>query len=183
MLGVAHLLEGSVQRSGDVVRVDAELINTADGSTQWSKRYDRPYNDLFALQDAITRAAAEALKAKLLPGERAAAQSERPPGRSLEAYNAFLQGRFYGDRNTEANLRKSVTFYTQAIQLDQRHALAWSEMSLIWTGLGEEFLVGAPAQEAYARARSAADRALSISPELAEAHLARGYLLQTADFD
>ena len=87
-LGVAHLLEGSVRRSGDIVRVNAELINTADGSTQWSERYDRPYKDLFALQDEITRAVAVALRSKLVPGEHAAAQSERPPSGSLEAYNA-----------------------------------------------------------------------------------------------
>ena len=94
-LGVAHLLEGSVRRSGDMVRVNAELIDTADGSTQWSERYDRRYKDLFALQDEITHEVAAALRAKLLPGEHAAAQSERPPSGSLEAYNALLQGRFY----------------------------------------------------------------------------------------
>ena len=113
-LGVAHLLEGSVRKSGDMIRVSAELIDTADGSTQWSERYDRPYKDLFALQDEITRAVAGALKTKLLPGEHAAAQSERPPSGSLEAYNALLQGRFYASRDTEADVRKAIEFYTQA---------------------------------------------------------------------
>src|SRR5215467_12632711 len=116
-LGVAHLLEGSVRRSGEVVRVSAELIDTTDGSTQWSERYDRPYRDLFALQDEITRAVAGALRAKLLPGEHAAAQSERPPSGSLEAYTALLQGRFYDLRETEADERKAIEFFTQAIQL------------------------------------------------------------------
>jgi TolB-like protein len=90
-LGVAHLLEGSVRRSREVVRVSAELVDTADGTTQWSERYDRPYKDLFALQDEVTRAVAGALRTKLLPGEHAAAQSERPPGGSLEAYNALFK--------------------------------------------------------------------------------------------
>src|SRR6202021_2106134 len=67
-LGVAHLLEGSVRKSGDMIRVNAELIDTADGSTQWSERYDRPYKDLFALQDDITRAVAQALRTRLVPG-------------------------------------------------------------------------------------------------------------------
>jgi TolB-like protein/Tfp pilus assembly protein PilF len=182
-LQVAHLLEGSVRRSGDVVRVSAELINTIDGSAQWSERYDRPYKDLFALQDEITHAVVGALKAKLLPGEHAAAQSERPPGGSLEAYNAFLQGQFYFLRNTEADQRKAIESYTQATELDPRYALAWSMLSRAWTGLGEQFLEGAPAQEAYAKARAAADRALSLSPDLATAHLARGHLLLNADFD
>jgi TolB-like protein/Tfp pilus assembly protein PilF len=182
-LGVAHLLEGSVRRSGEVVRVSAELIDTTDGSTQWSERYDRPYRDLFALQDEITRAVAEALRAKLLPGEHAAAESERPPGGSLEAYNALLQGRFYDLRETEADTRKAIEFYKQATQLDPRYALAWSELARAWAGLGAEFLGGVPAQEAYAKARGAAERAVALSPDLLTAHLARGYVLQIADFD
>src|SRR5262249_15714449 len=173
-LQVAHLLEGSVRRSGDVVRVSAELISTEDGSAQWSERYDRPYKDLFALQDEITRAVAGALRTKLLPGEHAAAQSERPPGGSLEAYNAFLPGQFHYSRSREADLRKAIEFYRQATELDPRYALAWSWLSRALTALGGEFLEGPPAQEAYAKARAAADRAFSLSPELAAAHLARG---------
>ena len=182
-LQVAHLLEGSVRRSGDVVRVSAELINTEDGSAQWSERYDRPYKDLFALQDEITRAVAGALKAKLLPGEHAAAQSERPPSGSLEAYNAFLQGQFYLSRNTEADDRKAIESFTQATELDPRYALAWSGLSRSWTELGAYFLEIGPAQEAFAKAREAVDRAIALSPELAAAHVARGQLLQWGDFD
>jgi tetratricopeptide (TPR) repeat protein len=163
--------------------VSAELISTADGSAQWSERYDRPYKDLFALQDEITRAVAGALRTKLLPGEHAAAQSERPASGSLEAYNAFLQGVFYVSRDTEADLRKAIEFYTQATELDPRYALAWSGLSRAWTGLSEAFLEGAAGQEAYAKARAAAERALTLSPELAAAHLARGWLLLRGNFD
>ncbi|HXS72763.1 MAG TPA: hypothetical protein VN725_01880, partial [Rhodanobacteraceae bacterium] len=88
-LGVAHLLEGSVQRLGDEVRISAELVNCADGSTLWSQHYDRPYKDLFALQDDITRAVANALKAKLLEGGGAVVQSDRPPSGNLAAYTAY----------------------------------------------------------------------------------------------
>ena len=122
-------------------------------------------------------------KTKLLPGEHAAAQSERPPSGNLEAYNALLQGRFYSRRGTEADFRKAIEFFTQATQLDPRYALAWSELSRAWTGLSGDFLEGAAAQEAYAKAREAADRALALSPDLAAAHIARGDLLQLADFD
>jgi len=111
-LGVAHLLEGSVRKSGEMIRVSAELIDTADGIMQWSERYDRPYKDLFALQDEITRTVAGSLRAKLLPDEHAAAQSERPPSGSLEAYNALLQGRFYSSRGTEADVRKAIESFT-----------------------------------------------------------------------
>ena len=182
-LGVAHLLEGSVRRAGEVVRVSAELIDTADGSTQWSERYDRPYKDLFALQDEITRAVAGALRAKLLSGEHVAEQSERPPGGSLEAYNALLQGRFYHFRNTEADYRKAIDSYSQAIQLDPRYALAWAGLAQAWSGLSVNFLEGAPAQEAYAKAREATDRALALAPDLAAAHIARGLLHLNADFN
>jgi TolB-like protein/Tfp pilus assembly protein PilF len=182
-LGVAHLLEGSVRRSGEMVRVNAELIDTADGSAQWSERYDRPYRDLFALQDEITRAVTGVLKTKLLPGEHAAAQSEQPPSGNLAAYNALLQGRFYYPRATEADMRRAIEFFAQATQLDPRYALAWSELSSAWTFLSGDFLDGAAAQEAYAKAREAGDRALALSPDLAAAHNARGDLLQTADLD
>ncbi len=182
-LGVGHLIEGSVRREGEMVRVSAELIDTADGSTQWSERYDRPYKDLFALQDEITRAVAGALRAKLLPGEHAAAQSEQPPSGSLEAYNALLQGRFYAPRGTEADFRRAIEFFVQATQLDPRYALAWCELSRAWTGLSGDFLEGAAAQEANAKSREAADRALALSPNLAAAHNARGDVLQLVDFD
>ena len=182
-LGVAHLLEGSVRRSGEMVRVSAELIATSDGSTQWSERYDRPYKDLFALQDEITHAVAGALRTKLLRGEHAAAQSERPPGGSLEAYNALLQGAFYYHRQTETDSRRAIEYYTRATQLDPRYALAWSRLSIAWSVHGSVYLEGAPQQEAYAKAREATDRALALSPDLAVAHIARGSLLQNADFD
>jgi len=182
-LGVAHLLEGSVRKSGEMIRVTAALISTADGSTQWSERYDRPYKDLFALQDEITRAVAQALKTKLLPGEYAAEQGERPPSGNLEAYNALMEGRFYAFRQAEADLRKSIEFFEQATEIDPGYALAWSHLSRALTDLSSAYLDGVPAQEAYAKAREAADRALALSPELTDGYLAQGALRLRATFD
>jgi TolB-like protein/Tfp pilus assembly protein PilF len=182
-LGVAHLLEGSVRRAGDMIRVSAELIDASDGSMQWSEHYDRPYKDLFALQDEITRAVTQALKTKLLPGERAVEQSERPPSGSLEAYNALLQAWFYERRDTEQGYRKAIESYEQATQLDPGYALAWSGLGGVWASLGGAFLEGAQQQEAYAKARDAIDRALALSPSLADAHVTRGIVLQDVDFD
>jgi TolB-like protein len=181
-LGVAHLLEGSVRRSGDVVRVSAELINTEDGSTQWSERYDRPYKDLFAVQDEITRAVATVLKSKLLRGKHAAAQSDRPPGGSLAAYNAWLEGNFYQLRISETGFRKAAEYYSQATQIDPRYARAWSSLAIASVELGN-YLDGASAQEAYVRAREAVDRALAISPELGAAHRAHAVILLYVDLD
>jgi TolB-like protein/Tfp pilus assembly protein PilF len=182
-LGVAHLLEGTVRKAGDMIRVSAELIDTADGTVQWSERYDRPYEDLFALQDQITRAVAQALHAKLLPGEYAAEQDDRPPNGNLEAYNAFLQGRFFRDRETEADLRKAIEYFTRATEIDSRYALAWCRLAQSWSGLGEGFLEGEAAQEAYGMARTAVARALSLAPNMAAVHIARGSLLQFTEFN
>ena len=134
-LGAAHLLEGSVRRQGNMVRVSAELIDTADGSTKWSESYDRPYQDLFALQDEIAHTPPRARSRR--SSCRASIRRRRaigPQDGSLEAYNALLQGRFYFSRITEADIRKSIEYYTQAAELDPRYALAWSWISRAWTG-------------------------------------------------
>lgn len=182
-LGVGHLLVGSVERFGDQIRVSAELVDTADGATIWSQQYDRAYKDLFALQDDITHAVAEALKAKLLPGASAASQEERPPSGNLAAYNALLQGRFYHERATEGDLRTAIGFFTEATRIDPNYALAWAEIGRTLIALAGEFLAGAPAREANARAYATTEKALTLDPQLAFAHVARGDVLMTADFD
>jgi tetratricopeptide (TPR) repeat protein len=170
-----------VRRAGEMVRVSAQLIDAEDGSTEWSERYDRPYKDLFALQDEITRAVSGALRARLLPSEHAAAQSDRPPGGSLDAYNAWLEGNFYHSRLSEAGFRRAIEYYAQATQIDAHYARAWSSLSMAWVNLGN--FDGTEAAVAHARARESADRALAISPELAAAHRALGSVLLFADFD
>jgi TolB-like protein/Tfp pilus assembly protein PilF len=182
-LGVARLLEGSVRRAGDVVRVSAELIDTSDGSTQWSERYDRPYKDLFALQDDITRAVAGALKTRLISAQTPSQQTDRPPNGNLDAYNALLEGKFYYGRFTEADTRKATELFTLATRLDPQYGLAWSYLSNAWTLLGAEWLDFNPAQEANAKAQAAAERALALAPDLASAHVARGNVLYLARFD
>lgn len=182
-LGVAHLLEGSVRRHGDTVRISAELINTSDGSTLWSEHYDRPYKDLFALQDDITHAVANALQAKLLASGGAMVQSDRPPSGNLEAYTAYLQGRFHESRNTEADGRQAIVQYQAAIAADPRYAQAYAALSGTWSDLAGQYLSGSEAQHAYAKARAAVNTALELEPNLAVAHGSRGELLLTADFN
>jgi len=182
-LGVAHLLEGSVQHVGDIVRVSAELINAANGHTLWSERYDRPYKDLFALQDDITKQVASALKARLLTGSGAPAPSDRPPSGNLDAYTAFLQGKFYVARVTEADTREAIKQFTEAARLDPDYTLAWAELSQAATVLAARYLDGAPAQSTYVQAREAANKALALAPDSAAAHGALGFVHLTADFD
>jgi TolB-like protein len=183
-LGVAHLLEGSVRHAGDMVRVSAELIDASDGRTQWSERYDRPYKDLFGLQDDLTRAVGAALKAHLLPTENAAVeQTDRPPSANLDAYNAVLEGKYYLARDTDADTRTAIERFTRATELDPRYAFAWSSLSRAWTDLGGYHVNLAAAPEAFSKARPAADTALSMAPQLASAHVARGWLLDMGDLD
>ena len=182
-LGVAHLLVGSVERSGDQVRVSTELIDTSNGITVWSQQYDRAYRDLFALQDQITHAVASALKAKLLPNSSIATQDQRPPSGSLAAYNALLQAKFYLNQTTESGIRKAIEYFTDATRIDPRYALAWAYLGSSYVSLGQEFLSGAAARETYAKARTAALQALVLDPRLAAAHFALGTVLMNADFN
>lgn len=183
-LGVAHLLEGSVRRDGGVVRISAALVTAADGTTTWSRRYDRPYKDLFTLQDEITTAVATALQAELLAGAGASRQSDRPRSGKLDAYNAYLQGNFHRWRDySEASTRKAIDFYRQAIHLDPRYAYAYaSEANAVsWHAL--VYLDGMAKRQAYDVARRAANKALALNPDLAAAHLAMGTVLTHADLD
>ena len=183
-LGVAHLLEGSVQRAGDEVRISAELVNATDGSTLWSQQYSRPFKDLFALQDAITQSVADALKAKLLATPGAIAQSDRPPGGNLAAYTAFLRGRAEADLGTEAGQRNAIAQFDQAIRLDPRYALAYASTSDAWQALAGSFDTEAVDQRRdLAQARTATAMALQLNPDLAAAHASLAGLMAAFDFN
>ncbi len=158
-LGVAHLLEGSVRRADGTVRVSATLVNAADGSALWSQHYDRPYRDLFALQDEITLAVTSALKAKLLEGPAVALQSDRPPSGSLDAWSAYSRGRFHAALVDPADARKAIDFYNRAIALDPRYASAYANLGNTWARLGATFLSGEDERQAYAKARAAVGQA------------------------
>ena len=139
-LGVAYLLAGSVQRADDQVRIRAEVVRTSDGSAIWTDSFDRPFRDLFALQDELTRAIAGVLKAKLLsPGART---DDRPPSGSVEAYSAFLRGAFYADRGEDGDMRRAIAEMTRATQLDPGYASAWAALSRNWTTLAALGLSG-----------------------------------------
>ena len=182
-LGVAHLLEGSVQRLGDQVRISAELVNAADGSTLWSQHYDRPYKDLFALQDDISKSVAAALKAKLLDAGGAVVQSDRPPGGNLAAYNAFLQGKFYAHRQTEADQRKAIDYFTDATRIDPDYAAAWAGLGQTQWVLAGNYVGGSEAAQTWEKARAAVNHALRLDANLASAHAAYTFILFSADHD
>ena len=139
-LGVANLLEGSVRKQGDRVRIVAELINAADGRTLWSETYDRELKDVFAVQSEIATAVTEQLKIKL---SGAPAKSDAAPSNdNLAAYNALQQGTFYFRLSIEEGTRKATEFYGEAIRLDPRYALAYANLSFAWRQLAATWLGG-----------------------------------------
>src|SRR3546814_243508 len=132
-LGVAHLLEDSVRHAGDTVRIPAQLIRAADGSTLWSEHYDRPFRDLFALQDEITRAVAGALKAELLPGAGTTKQGFRPASGNLSAYIPFLQGLQYARAAVgEADQARAIDSFAAANRLDPAFVQAHAGVGIAW---------------------------------------------------
>jgi TolB-like protein/Flp pilus assembly protein TadD/class 3 adenylate cyclase len=178
-LGVANLLEGTVRKEGDRVRIVAELISAADGRELWTETYERELKDVFAVQSEIAKAVTSQLKIKLLglPPQSDAA----PPNENLAAYTALQLGDFYVGRNNEEGFRKAIEFYNEAIRLDPYYALAYARLSLAWQALGQFSLGGDELAAAYGKARGAAQTALSLPPNIPEAHQAMGTTLLFAD--
>lgn len=177
-LGVSHLLEGSVARVGDTVRIRASLTKAADGSILWSDSYDRPYKDLFALQDQITRQVASALKAQLQPPPPAhSQQGDRPPSQNLEAYNAYMLA-IHATTQEEAAKQ-----FERAIELDPEYGLAYSAKARLLIEIVANGLSGPDAETAYEEADAAIVQAMRLAPDEAPTHIARGKLLMQRDFD
>ncbi|MGB9476344.1 MAG: hypothetical protein WCE87_14865 [Candidatus Udaeobacter sp.] len=165
-LNVRHVLEGSVRRDGNRVRITAELIDASDGFTIWSETYEREMHGIFALQDEITCSIVDTLKLKL-------AISPSRQARSTDAYDAYLEGLVYSDKNTEPELRKSLEFFQQALEKDPKFSRAWTGIAKDWLWLADAYV---PPLEAYPKVRDAALRALELDDEEAEAHV---YLAET----
>jgi TolB-like protein len=166
-LNVDHVVEGSIRRDGNRIRVTAELTECCEGFTLWSETFEREFQGIFALQDEITRAIVDALKLKL---EIAPAASR---ARSMEAYDLYLQGLFLSDKSTEAALRKSLEFFQSALDKDPRFARAWTGIAKSWLWLADAYVKPV---EAYSKVREAAVNAIQIDDGEAEAHV---YLAET----
>jgi tetratricopeptide (TPR) repeat protein len=167
------VLEGTVRREGNRLRVTAALIDARDGFTLWSDTFERELQGIFALQDEITHAIVDALKLKL-------AISPPPPSRSLDAYDAYLQGLFYSDRSTEDDLRKSLDFFESALEKDPQFSRPWTGMAKSWLWLADAYV---PPREAYPKVREAAANALKIDNDDAEAHVYLGEVKRILDWD
>ncbi len=178
-LDVATLLEGSVRRAGDRVRIVAQLIDAETDQHLWAETYDRQLTDIFAIQTDVALHIATALKAELSLDEQARIRKE--PTADLQAYQVYLQGRHCLLRYTEDGMRRSIAYFEQAIAKDSNYALAYVGVASAYTELAEGgFLVP---DSAYRRAKDAAATALALDAGLGETHCMLAFLKVAADFD
>ena len=178
-LGVAHILEGSVQKASDQVRVNVQLINALTDAHLWADTYDRKLTDIFAVESEIAKTIAETLQARLTGSEKSAIA--KTPTVNPEAYELYLRGRFFWNKRTGADLRKSIEYFNQAIAKDTNFALAY-------VGLADSYLLlqpygAASPSESFPQAGAAARKALELDDTLAEAHTSLGQFLLFYDLD
>jgi serine/threonine protein kinase/Tfp pilus assembly protein PilF len=171
-LGVSNVLEGSVRRSGNRLRITAQLIHAADGTHLWSQRYDRDMTDVFAIQDEIGQAISEALQVRLAPRARTV---------NVEAYQLYLKGQYHREHPSPASLAKAKELFEQAFAIDPNYAPAYSGLAGYYytlTGLAME-----PTGDVAPLAKAAAEKALAIDPTNSEAHSVLGIVAAICDYD
>jgi TolB-like protein/Tfp pilus assembly protein PilF len=178
-LGVANILEGSVQKANDQVRVNVQLINAVTDAHLWADIYDRKLTDIFGVESEIAKTIAETLQAKLTGSEQAAI-SKKPTANS-EAYELYLKGRFFWNKRTSVDLPKSVEYFNQAISKDPNYATAYSGLADAYV-LYPDYGVGAPDQF-YPKAKEMALKALALEPSLGAPHAALGAVYTNFEHD
>jgi tetratricopeptide (TPR) repeat protein len=174
-LGVANILEGSVQRAADQVRVNVQLINAQTDSHLWAETYDRKLTDIFSVESEVAKAIAEQLRAKLTGQEEQVIAAK--PTDNVEAYNAYLRGLAYSSKSlggTSANVLGAQKYLREAVRLDPKFAVAWALLTYVDTS-GYASLTLQPTVALREEARQAAETALALQPNLGEALLAKGY--------
>ena len=178
-LGALNVLEGSVQKVNDQVRVNVQLINALTNAHLWAEIYDRKLTDIFAVESDIAKTIADTLQAKLTGSEKTAISKE--PTANTEAYELYHKGRSLWGKRTGDNIPKAIGFYEQAITRDPNYALAYAGLSAAY--ILSPFYAGADRHEANSKAKEAALKALGLDPNLAEAHLALGKVLFFSEID
>jgi len=174
-LNVAHVLEGSVRKSGNTIRITTQLIRTSDSTHLWSESYDRPLDDIFAVQDEIAGAVVEQLKIKLLD----AAPKAKPV--DPKAFALYLQGREFERQGTVASYEQAIALYQEALAIDPGYAEAWSGLATTYNHQADNAI--RPFAEGYPLAREAATASLAIDAEFAPAHANLGAIAMNFDGD
>src|SRR6266581_2560624 len=171
-LGVANVLEGSVQRTADRVHVNVQLIKAASDTHLWAEAYDRKLTDIFAVESEIAKTIADTLQAKLTGSERTAIAAR--PTENLEAHQLYLKGRYLWNRRTGENLKKALAYFEQAAEKDPNYALAYTGIADS-CGLIPIYSAGT-SQEYHPRQRAAAQKSVELDDTLAEAHTSLGFV-------
>lgn len=175
-LGVAHILEGSVRKSDNKVRITAQLIQVTDGSHIWSKTYDRTMDDIFKVQDEIAQAVVDELKISL-----SGKNDLHTASTNSEAYNLYLQGKYFFSKRSQENVEQAIGYYKQAIELESTNASFWAALSLAYSSQANNGYVNAT--EGFLKAREAAEKAIAIDYNLATGHYALATIKATYDWD
>jgi TolB-like protein/Tfp pilus assembly protein PilF len=178
-LGVAHLVEGSVQKVNDQVRINVQLIKAANEAHLWAEVYDRKLTDIFAVESEIARTIADTLQAKLSGSEKHAIAAR--PTEITEAHQLYLKGRFFWNKRTGAGLKKSIDYFEQAIAVDPNYAPAYAGVADGYVLL-PGYTAGIP-RDCYPKAITAAKKALELDDTLAEAHTTLGIAIWSYEFD
>lgn len=178
-LKVGSVLEGSVRKTENTVRINVKLINTQSQELLWSQDYDRELKDVFVIQSDIAQQVAEALKMQLMVGEKQ--RIEKKVTTSLEAYTLYLKGRYYWNQMTGEGLKKSIEYFEQALEKDPSYALTYAGLADTYGLLG--YWGYLPANDAYPKAKAAAMKALEIDSTLAEAHTSLAWIKLIYDWD
>ena len=178
-LGVAHIFEGSVQKSNDQVRVNVQLINALTDAHLWADTYDRKLTDIFAVESEIAKTIAETLQARLTGSEKTAISKK--PTENPEAHELYLKGRFFWNKRTADDLRKSIDYFNQAIEKDPNYAQAYAGLAQAWKLL-PAFNGGAP-KDCFPQAEAAAKKALALDDTSSSAHAALASLKGLNGFD
>src|SRR5438445_10922585 len=173
-LNVASVLEGTLQREGNRVRITAELVNTRNGFHLWSETYERELQGVFAVQDEITRSIVNALKVKLAVSLPAHEQ------RNTEAYELYLQGLYFSNKSSEADLRRALNFFQGALEKDPTFSRAWTGIAKVWYFLADVY---AKPLEAYPASKEAALKAIALDEKDAEAHCYLSEAKRVLDWD
>jgi adenylate cyclase len=178
-LKVQYVLEGSVRKSGNRLRITAQLVNANDGYHLWSEKYDRDLEDIFTIQDEISLAIVKELRIKLV-GEEKAALLKRHTEKK-EAYSAYLKGLYFWNRRSEVGFEKALTFYRQAIEIDPLYALPYIGIADTYNISGHFCFL--PPKDAFAKAHAAASKALEIDETIGEAHASIGWVFTYSGWD
>jgi TolB-like protein/tetratricopeptide (TPR) repeat protein len=178
-LGVAHVLEGSVQKANDQIRVNVQLINALTDTHLWAETFDRKLTDIFAVESEIAKTITDTLQAKLSGSEQHAIAAR--PTENTEAHQLYLKGRFFWNKRTANDLKKSIEYFEQAIAVDPNYALAYAGIADAYVWL-PGYTAGAP-RDCYPKAKAAATKALQLDDTLAEAHTTLALAIWLYDFD